>query len=312
MAAAFDLLGIGCVAVDDCLLLDDYPPEDAKRPIVARRRSIGGTAGGALAAAACYGARCGLAGRLDRESAADTLAEFERLGVDTSLVEHQPGIEPIGSQVIVSRRTASRTVLYDLTRAAGASADWPPVEAISSAALLFIDHFGMEGMLRAAKIARSAGVPIVADFEAHDRPEFRELLGLVDHLFVSQTLASAITGLADPAAACGTLGTQGKVAVVTVGSAAAGINRQAKRSRGTSRCSPSLRSTRPAAGMPFAASTRRRSRPGCRYTNESCMPPPVPRSSPRGRLMMPTAGPRGTRSKHSLPVADASISCSPS
>ena len=129
------------------------------------------------------------------------------------------------------RRTASRTVLYDLTRAAGASADWPPVEAISSAALLFIDHFGMEGMLRAARIARSAGVPIVADFEAHDRPEFRELLGLVDHLFVSQSLANAITGLADPAAACRTLGTQGKVAVVTVGCAgcrigtAAGVRR---------------------------------------------------------------------------------------
>lgn len=220
MAGPFDLLGLGCVAIDDSVLLDDFPPEDSKRMVLAQRRSLGGTTATALAAAARYGARCAFAGRLDLHAAAFAVDEFRRAGVDTTLVQHEPSVLPIHCRVIVSRQSASRTILFDLTAAAGASQDWPPEGAIRSARLLLIDHFGMEGMLRTAQIARTANVPIVADFEAHQRPEFAELLMLVDHLFVSQALAAEITGHSDPAAACGALRSpQRQVVVVTCGSA---------------------------------------------------------------------------------------------
>ena len=220
MASAIDLLGLGCIAIDECRLVEDYPSEDAKRLVLARRSGVGGTTAGALAAAAAYGASCGIAGKLDQSLAARAIEELARIGVDTTLVQHATGIKPIHSFVIVSRRTSSRTVLFDLHGAAAVSSDWPPEESIASAKLLLIDHFGMEGMLRAAKIARAAGVAVVADFEAHERPEFPELLGLVDHLFLSQSLAATITGQSDPAAACGALWSpQRKVVVVTGGSA---------------------------------------------------------------------------------------------
>lgn len=220
MGALMDLLGLGCVAIDDCYLLEDYPAEDSKQPVLAKRRSLGGTTATALAAAACYGGRCAYAGRLDRQAGEFVINEFGRLGVDISLVQHAPGIRPIRTQVIVSRRTSSRTVLFDLSDAAGASDDWPAEDDLRSTKVLLVDHFGMEGMLRAARIARAAGIPTVADFEAHQRPEFPELLSLIDHLFVSQALATQITGCAQPTDACQALwSSQRKAVIVTSGRA---------------------------------------------------------------------------------------------
>lgn len=55
--------------------------------------------------------------------------------------------------------------------------DWLPTESvIRSARVLFLDQYGMAGNLRAALIARAAGIPIVADFEEHDDPRFKESL----------------------------------------------------------------------------------------------------------------------------------------
>lgn len=218
MTASCDILGMGCVAVDECFLLNYYPREDTKAPVLSRRRSLGGTTAAALAAASRYGARCSIAGRMDREQASFVMEEFQRYGVDTSLVQHAEDVQPIRSQVMVSQKTASRTILFDLGGAAGASEEWPPEDAIRAASLLLVDHFGMEGMLRAARIARDASIPIVADLETHQRPEFPELLSLVDHLIVSHELATELAGSREPGAACKALwSSQRRVVVVTCG-----------------------------------------------------------------------------------------------
>jgi ribokinase/sulfofructose kinase len=111
-------------------------------------------------------------------------------------------------------------VLFDLAGTAPAAADWPPEESIRGSRALLLDHYGMEGMLRAARIARSAGIPIVADFEAHQRPEFAELAACVDHLIVSLAFASAATGMDDPAAVCRALWSDCRQAVVVTCGAA--------------------------------------------------------------------------------------------
>jgi sugar/nucleoside kinase (ribokinase family) len=56
-------------------------------------------------------------------------------------------------------------------------------------------------MTRAAKVARAAGVAVVADLERDEWPGFAGLLALVDHLIVSRDFAARLTGQADPAAA---------------------------------------------------------------------------------------------------------------
>jgi sugar/nucleoside kinase (ribokinase family) len=212
---SLEILGLGCVALDETLAVEAFPTEDAKIAVGGRSVRLGGITASALAAAAKLGMTCGFAGTLGHGDASRrVLDEFARAGVDTSLVRRQAGAEPIRATIIVSRRTGSRTVFYDLTGAVGATTDWPPEEAIRSASVLLIDHFGMEGMLRAAKIAADAGVPVVATFERHERPEFAELLALVDHLIVGSDFAHDVTGAAAPANAVQRLWSPRRQAVV--------------------------------------------------------------------------------------------------
>ena len=56
-------------------------------------------------------------------------------------------------------------------------------------------------MIRAARVARDSGIPVVADLESAENPQFPELFELVDHLILSRTFAQRVTGHRDPAAA---------------------------------------------------------------------------------------------------------------
>ena len=85
--------------------------------------------------------------------------------------------------------------------------------------MLFVDHYGVEGMIRAARIARDAGIPVVADLESAESPLLPELLRLVDHLVLSRDFAFQVTGETDPALAARALWAPGRrAAVVTCGS----------------------------------------------------------------------------------------------
>ena len=47
----------------------------------------------------------------------------------------------------------------------GADPEGPDGAVIRSSRVLLVDHVGLEGMVRAARIARAAGIPVVADLE---------------------------------------------------------------------------------------------------------------------------------------------------
>ncbi len=64
MVERFDILGLGCTAVDDLIYVESYPAADSKVRIRRRERQGGGLTGTALVAAARMGARCQYAGGL--------------------------------------------------------------------------------------------------------------------------------------------------------------------------------------------------------------------------------------------------------
>lgn len=220
MATSFDILGLGCAAVDDLLYVPAYPPADAKVQIRRRERQGGGLTATALVAAARLGARCAYAGTLgeDDDLTRFLLERFRQEGVDTSLVRRRPDARPIHSIIIVDEGRQTRNVFYDLEGVYGAEPGWPDAGVIRAAGCLFVDHFGAEGMTWATRIAREAGVPVVADFERGEMPGFPELLALVDHVIVSQAFAAKLTGDADPARSAGKLWNDRRRAlVVTAG-----------------------------------------------------------------------------------------------
>src|SRR5262245_8038435 len=215
----WDVLGLGCVAVDDLLYLPAFPEPDSKLRVHRRERGLGGLTATALVAASRLGARCAFAGVLgDDEDSRYVLGRLAADGVDVSPRVVRAGARPIHSTILVDESAHTRTILYDLAGSTGADPDEPPAEVVRSAGVLLIDHYGVEGMTRAARLAREAGRAVVADFERHDWPGFAGLLALVDHLIVSLPFARSLTGAGTAAEAAERLWDEGRELVaVTAG-----------------------------------------------------------------------------------------------
>lgn len=210
-----DVLGLGCAAVDDLLYVPHYPPADNKVRVRRRERQCGGLTATALVAAARLGSRCAFAGVLgDEEDSHFVLDCLRRAGIDIRHVVRKPNARPIHSTILVDETRHTRNIFFDLGGSTGADPELPSADVIRSTRVLFVDHYGIEGMTRAARIARAAAIPIVGDLERDEWPGFHNLLGLIDHLVVSRDFATRLTGHADPAAAARALWSEGREAIV--------------------------------------------------------------------------------------------------
>lgn len=218
----FDVLGIGVATVDEIVRVPSFPAPDTKVRITARERACGGLCATALLAAARLGARAAFAGVLGPDEGSDFILRcLDDAGVDTGRVARRPEAGPARSIVIVDEEHGSRTVLSDSRPAAAGGADWPPESVLRGSRVLLVDHVRPGASLRAALVARAAGIPVVADLERDDDPLFAALLAAVDHLVISRAFAERLTGLADPRQAADALRAADRTVVVTAGAAGA-------------------------------------------------------------------------------------------
>jgi len=219
VASKFDILGLGCTAVDELLYVAAYPPADGKMRVRRRERRCGGLTATALVAAARLGGKCAFAGVLGKDEQSRFVLDcLEQEKIHINHYVCRSDARPIQSTVVVDERRKTRTIFFDTNHAWGADTKAPTEAVIRSTRVLLVDNFGIEGMVRAARIARSAGIPIVADFEDSDSPGFSKLLELVDHLILSEGFARKLTGAKHPAEAARALWTNGRaVVIVTCG-----------------------------------------------------------------------------------------------
>lgn len=215
----FDVLGLGYAAVDDLIYVESFPPADAKTPVLRAERHCGGLTATALVAAARLGSRCGYAGVFgDDELSAFVQDRMRPEGIDLAHAQQRAGAGPVHSLIVVDETRQTRNIFFDASRATGVDGDWPPVKVIESSRVLFVDTCGVKAMIRAARIAKAAQIPVVADFERETWPNFSELLALADHLILSRTFAQRLTGANDASAMAKLLWTKGRqVVVVTCG-----------------------------------------------------------------------------------------------
>ena len=215
MAKNIDILGLGYTAVDELLYVDGYPPADSKLPVRRRERHCGGLAATALVAAARLGCRCAYAGTLGEDDHSQfVVRRFGEEGVDVTHLRHLPDARPVRSTIIVDQIGQTRTILFDLNGVVGVDSSWPQEDVIRAAAVLLVDNCGVEGMIRAARIALEAQIPVVADFESAEDPLFPQLLALVDHLILSRDFALKVTGKQDPVLAAHSLWIRNRRAVI--------------------------------------------------------------------------------------------------
>jgi ribokinase len=217
--ARLDVLGIGCVAVDDLLYVAAYPPADGKTRVQRRERQCGGLTATALVAASRLGVRTAYAGVLGAdELSAFAVSRLEAEGVSTEHLVRDPAARPVHSVIVVAAREQSRNIFFHPSGVAWAHPDLPPAGVIRSARVLFVDNEALPNVLRAARIAAEAGIPVVADLENETAPGFPELFGLVDHVILSSDFAERLAGRSGPDAAANELQRRtGRTVVVTCG-----------------------------------------------------------------------------------------------
>jgi len=214
-----DILGLGSVAVDDLIYVEAFPAADAKVRVRRTQRQCGGLTATALVAAARLGSKCAYAGVLGT----DDLSRFaiERLQqeeIELTYLRQRTGAGPIHSFIVVDEGRLTRTIFFDASEAVGADPQWPDDKVIQAARVLFVDTFGLEGMIRAARLARAAQIQVVADVEEKGAMS-SQLLNLADHLIVSRPFAQQLTNSADPVEAAKRLWTNERTVVAITGGA---------------------------------------------------------------------------------------------
>jgi sulfofructose kinase len=220
MSGEIDVLGLGAVAVDDLIYLDGFPKPDSKGPIRREERHRGGLAGTALVAARRMGRACAYAGALGDDELSRFITDgFAAEGVSVEHVVRRPGARPYHSTILVDMGSTTRTILFNLENVIGADPDAPPGDVVRSARVLLVDHTGLPGMVRAARIARAAGIPVVADLERESGELLPEILALADHLILPFDFARRITGAADGPSILRALWRADRAAVVVTRSA---------------------------------------------------------------------------------------------
>jgi ribokinase len=218
MTTIWDVLGIGTAAVDDLLLVERFPEPDSKVNILEALRQGGGQTATAMAAAARQGARAAFCCRLGFDDLSlFTLAELKREGVDCSPCHQDDDGNPYHSIIIVDTQVHTRTILHS-----GGRVNPPPEvitpDLISKTKVLFVDDNSGAAGIKAAQIAHSMGIPVIADVEPDPPQDVVELLPLIDHLVVGRELAASLSGKESEAEMAAALcGVQRSCCVVTAG-----------------------------------------------------------------------------------------------
>ena len=196
---SYDVLGLGIGSIDDLTYVERFPPANTKVPALSRERQCGGLTMTALVAATRLGATCAYAGQLGRDAnSREVLVAMKREHIDTSHVIFLPQARPVVSTIIVGQARGTRNIFPLHSPVEGAHASRPDAEVIRAAKVLFVDHIGIEGQTRAARITREAGHDVVGDIENPQVLEHRELFDLVNHLIMSEEFATLASGSADP------------------------------------------------------------------------------------------------------------------
>jgi sulfofructose kinase len=179
-----DLVGVGLNATDTVIPLAEYPERGSKTEYQTVTVLPGGQVATTVVACQQWGMQTRYVGKLGDDHAAQLHHEaFAHAGVEAQVVTVQGGVSPqslilvdaLGERTVLCRRD-ERLVLQpeDLNR------EW-----IANARALHLDGHDTAAATLAAKWARAAGVPVIADLdEVYDGID--ALLKNVDYLIVSR------------------------------------------------------------------------------------------------------------------------------
>ncbi len=222
MGGSYDVVGIGCCAFDIVVEVNHIPGPDEKALVPRLRMQGGGLVATALVAAARLGGKCAYVGALGDDYFSECcIDEFEKEGIETGFIRRVAGAAVLTAIIVVQPATGQRMILCAGEGRAAVTAEDVPEEVVRTARVLHTDTFEPDAAVRAARIARSAGVPVTVDLESGG-PAADRLLGVSDYVIVPLSFAEQRYGSPGMAEAAGELFREiaphgGKAAVITDG-----------------------------------------------------------------------------------------------
>jgi len=196
---AYDVVGVGANSVDFVYRLPASPVADsptAKMRITSHSVSCGGQMATTLSACAVFGLRAAYIGAIGTDDNGRRIRqELTGRGIDLSHVVTREGPNQF-AVITVDERTGERMVLWDRDERLLLHPDEMPADLIASARLVHVDDVDEPAALRAATLARAAGVPTTSDFDrVTDRTP--ELVAAVSMPIFAEHVLPAVTGESD-------------------------------------------------------------------------------------------------------------------
>jgi sulfofructose kinase len=193
-----DVAGLGLNATDTVLRVRGFPPLGGKERVVSLSQQAGGQIATALVACQRLGLRARYIGKVGSDEAGRfQLESLREEGVDIRHVRVARGAPNQFGLIIVDQATGERTVFWDRDSRLAMTPKELKLEAITSARALHLDGCDVEACMQAARWARRAAIPVLADLDTVYK-KVEKLFPLIDYLIASAHFLPAVTGHNDP------------------------------------------------------------------------------------------------------------------
>ena len=188
------IVGIGACVFDTLYNVPTFPKEDTKMRATASKTAGGGPVATGLVAASKLSESAAFIGVLSDDNGGRFLKEdFEKYGVDTSLVEVKSGYRSFASVLWLCADTTTRTCVFDKGNLPALVLTDEQKKAIAEAEILMVDGNEMDAAVEAAGVARENKTKVLYDcgglYEGVER-----LLKLTDIMIPSEEFALGHTG----------------------------------------------------------------------------------------------------------------------
>jgi sulfofructose kinase len=197
--ARWDVVAIGANSIDFVSVVPAFPrPEGWHSKMRIRRQLVspGGQAATTVAACAKFGLRAKYFGAIGSDGNGARVREaLDGIGLDSSGLARHEGRNQY-AVIVIDEKTGERAVLWDRDEALRLSEADVPFDVIASTRLLHVDDVDQDAAIRAARHARSLGIPVTSDLDRMtDRTE--ELVMAVSCAIFADGLPEQLTGERD-------------------------------------------------------------------------------------------------------------------
>lgn len=190
--AKVDVVGVGLCATDTLIHLQHFPLRGSKVEYEREQQQPGGQVASAMVACARWGLRTRYVGKLGDDDAAALHAKaFAQAGTEAQLI--QAAGAPSPRSLILVDAGGERTVLGRRDARVVLQPEELQQEWVLNARALLVDGHDTPAATLAARWARAAGIPVVADLD-EIYPGVEALLEQVDYLIASRDFPCRLMG----------------------------------------------------------------------------------------------------------------------